>query len=197
MIFDWHEAVGILSGVIQIAAIVPYIRDMLRGTTRPNIVSWGIWTFEVLITLSAQLSAGASWSLILLISATIINITVVMLGIFGWGYKKFGWIEGICLTLSVGALVLWHITAMPLVAIMFAIAADGIAYIPTIVKAYRDPRSETASFWFLLGIVGLLSAVSSINLNVANLAFPLYYMLINFVSWGIVIIGRKTKKFSK
>ncbi len=189
-----HAVVGIFSGLLQIIAIVPYGRETLDGRTLPNVVSWGIWKLEVLIALAAQWSAGASWSLLLLVSATVINITIVGLGVFGYGYKKFGTVETVCLSLSLLALLLWQVTQNPLVAIFFAIAADFIAYIPTLVKTYKEPGSETALLWFLLMVVGILSAVSSIKIDLANLAFPVFYASINLVVWGFVFLGQRLTK---
>ena len=46
---DWHLLLGIIGGLLALCAIIPYIRDILHGTTRPNIVSYAIWVFLILI----------------------------------------------------------------------------------------------------------------------------------------------------
>jgi hypothetical protein len=190
---DWHVWLGAIAGIGQALAVIPYVRDILKGTTKPNIVSWSLWTLAVLITLSAQISAGASWSALILVGATVANFTVIILALFGYGYRKFTWVEWTCLTLSLAAIALWQITGNPLVAMGFSIAADGIAYIPTLVKAYKEPFSETAIYWLLLIVTDLMAMASTTILNTANLAFPIYYALINSLLL-IVILGRRRSK---
>ena len=34
---------GVLAGVASVVNTVPYIRDVLRGTTRPHRGTWLIW----------------------------------------------------------------------------------------------------------------------------------------------------------
>ena len=48
-----------------------------------------------------------------------------------------------CGSLSVVALVMWRVTGQGDVAIAFSVAADLLAGVPTIRKAYRDPASES------------------------------------------------------
>ena len=187
---DWHEAIGILAAILQIGAVIPYVRAMLRGSVRPNLVSWSLWTLSVLISLFAQVSAGPSWSLLILITATLANLTVIFLGAIGYSYRRFGIPEGACLLLSLAAMLLWQITSNPLIALGFAIAADAIAYIPTLIKTYRDPASEMAFWWFMLALVGTLSAISTTKIDFANLAFPVYYGLVN-LALAALIIWRK------
>lgn len=188
---NWHAAVAILAAVIQIVAIIPYIRDTLQGHTRPNVVSWSLWMVAVLTATAAQIAAGPSWSLTLLISADIITVTVVTLCLLGYGYKEFRRLDRISIALSLSALFLWYITKEPLSALILAIAADASAYAPTFAKAYREPHTETATLWLGLSVVGVLSAVASTQINVANLAFPLYYALINVALWTLIFFGQR------
>jgi hypothetical protein len=194
---DWHPWLGSIAGVGQALAVIPYVKDVLRGTTRPNIVSWSLWTLAVLITLAAQITAGASWPALILVGATVANVTVIVLALFGYGYTKFGTVEWICLFLSLAALIFWRITEQPLVAIGFAITADCIAYIPTLVKTYKDPFSETAVYWLLLVVTDLMAIASTTLFNAANLAFPIYYASINTVLFGLIIFGQRFKKALK
>jgi len=50
----------------------------------------------------------------------------------------------ICGILSLVGLVLWMITKVGNVAIFFSIVADGLAAVPTLVKAYKYPDTEIA-----------------------------------------------------
>jgi hypothetical protein len=44
---------GILSGGVGVADTIPYVRDVLRGATRPHRGTWLIWgVLAVVVTLS-------------------------------------------------------------------------------------------------------------------------------------------------
>jgi hypothetical protein len=58
-------------------------------------------------------------------------------------YWKIEKLDYICGIFSLLALLLWVITNEPLVAIIFAIISDILASIPTIIKAWKFPKSET------------------------------------------------------
>jgi hypothetical protein len=191
---DWHELLGIGAAVIQVASFIPYIRDMIKGSTRPNLVSFLLWTLTLSITISALWSAGASWPLALLVGAWLGTVSVAVLVAIGYGYNKFGYVEKISLVLSLAAIVLWQITSEPLVAIIFAVLADAIAYAPTLVKTYRDPTSESIIFWFAIFVADMLGAISTTKVDVANLLFPISYGLMNMAVVLIILLNRSSKR---
>jgi hypothetical protein len=121
---QWLLILGIFAGVLQIFATIPYLFSIVRGSTRPNLISWILWTVTVSITLVAQMSAGASWSVFLLVGAVVCNLAVVFLCIKGYGYKEFGKIDILTLILAVAAITGWLISSNPVVAIIFAVVAD-------------------------------------------------------------------------
>ena len=177
--YDWHVAVGAIAGILTVLAVIPYIKDILHGSTRPNIVSWSLWVLLLLIGVLGQISAGASWSLIFLIGDLIGTSFVLSLCIAGYGYKKYGWLEVVCFVLAIIAIVLWQLTNEPLIAIWLAVAADFLASIPTLVKAYMDPMSEAPLQFFIIAFASLLAVLSTAIFDYANLLFPVYLLLIN------------------
>ncbi len=166
-----------LAGVLAICAAYPYLRDMLRGETRPNIVSWSIWALAVGISAAAQLVAEPSWSAALVVVTFFVDITILSFGIFGYGYREFRWWDGLCLVLSLTALILWRLSGDPLIALGFAIAADALAFAPTYIKSYREPQSETPITWVLFGLSGLAAIGAATVLDFASIGFALYYAI--------------------
>ena len=45
---------GMVAGVLQSLFYVPYIRDVMRGSTRPHRGSWTIWCVLSVIVLASQ-----------------------------------------------------------------------------------------------------------------------------------------------
>lgn len=190
---DWHQIAAILTGVLTVGAVIPYVWDMLRGTTRPNIVTWGLWLLIQAIFISAQFASGASWSVVLPLTEVFTVGIVFILALFGYGYKKYGPLDVVCLCTALAAIVLWQITTEPLVALVMSVAADLVASIPTLKKAYFDPASETPSAYLLVVISALFAATSSTLIDIPNLIWPVYIFSLNAAVLGCILLGRRAK----
>lgn len=182
---------GAVAGLIAMFAVVPYIKDILHGTTRPNIFSFALWELLLLISFLAQLSSGASWSAIFLAGDLVGTGAIVLLCLVGYGYGQYGRLEWVCTALAILAIVSWQLTQMPLLAIGFAILADAMAAIPTIVKAFKDPWSEAPAQWFLIAFASVLAIASSTIINAENLIFPAYLLLVNGTVGSLAFFGRR------
>lgn len=180
-----------VAGILTIISVVPYVRDMVKGSTRPNVVSWGIWCLVQAIFAAAQIAEGASLSVVLPIAEVATVGLVVVLGLVGYGYKKYGKLDFICLALALGAIVLWQVTSVPLVAMWMAVAADFIAAIPTLVKAYKDPKSETPLAYFLVVLSAVAAGLSTHIIDLPNLLWPVYIFAINIATVSLILLGRK------
>lgn len=191
---NWHVVSGAAAGVIAILAVFPYIKDILKRKTRPNTVSWSIWTLLLLISIFAQWSAGPSWSIILLIGDLIGTTTIVVLCVAGYGYGRYGQLEWTCLALAILAIALWQTTKEPVLAISFAIVADALASLPTVVKAYRDPWSEHPTMWFLIALGAFFGILSTTIFDAPNLLFPAYIFLVNGTIGLLALTGRGLRR---
>ncbi len=191
---DWHQIAALLAVILGVISVVPYIRDMLKGSTRPNLVSWGLWFLIQSIFAAAQFSAGASLSIVLPLVEVAAVLAVIVLGLFGYGYKKYGPLDFACLALALGAIALWQITNDPVVALWMAVAADFVAAVPTLFKAFRDPKSETPLAYFLVVLSAIAAALSTDIIDVPNLLWPAYIFAINAATVSLILLGFRAKK---
>lgn len=166
---------------------------MLHGTARPNAISWFLFTLLQTIAVVAQFAAGASWSVILLIAMTGVTGTVTVLALSGYGYRKYGLIDWTCFALALIAITFWLLTDEPVTAIAFAILADALAVTPTIVKVYREPRSESVTGWFMVFIASILAGVSSTQIDLANLMYPVYLVIVTGIVTSLAFFGQRLK----
>lgn len=81
---------------------------------------------------------------------------------------------------------MWFITKDGNMAILFSIAADGLAALPTIVKAYRYPETETGWMWLSAAINGLLTLLTVVDWTFAHYGFPLYIILVDLIIYVLV-----------
>jgi len=190
---DFHLIMAVFAGALTLASVVPYVRDMVKGTTRPNIVSWGIWCLVQAIFALAQLAEGASYSVILPLAEVATVGLIVLLGLVGYGYKKYGKTDIACFVLALVAIVLWQTTGDPMLALWFSVAADVLAAVPTWVKAYKDPKSETISAYFLVALSAIAAALSTTIVDVPNLLWPANIFFGNTLVVLLILLGRRRK----
>ena len=87
----------------------------------------------------------------------------------------------VCGVLSVAGLLLWLVTSEGNIAIVFAILADALAGIPTLIEASTTPQSETPTlFW--LGIVNAAIGLLVISTwNFEHYGFIAYILFANLL----------------
>ncbi len=176
------EALIYAAVILTLLATAAYIRSMLKGEAKPNRVSWLMWSIAPLIGAAAEISSGVGLA----------ALPVFMSGfspflIFATSFisRKAHWhltaSDYACGGLSGLALVLWYVTADPNVAIVFAMASDGLASIPTFTKAWNHPETEVA--WpFIIGVFNAATSFTAITMwEFSAYAFPIYLMVINFL----------------
>ncbi len=112
----------ILGAIVSLFGTYIYIRDTLRGQTKPNLVSWVLWAVAPMIASGAAFSAGIRWAVLPTFMAGFVPVLVIIAALIKhkaiWRPTTFDYI---CGGLSVMALVLWIITKEPNLAIIFFI----------------------------------------------------------------------------
>jgi hypothetical protein len=100
-----------------------------------------------------------------------------------WKLTRF---DLICGALSIVGLILWLITKVGNVAIFFSIVADGLAAVPTIVKAYKYPDTEIAWPWLATDIGVVLTLLTIDGWTFANSGFIIYILVLDTLIFSLV-----------
>lgn len=155
---------------------------MVRGTTRPNRVSYLMWMLAPFIGTAAALSNGVHWAVLPVFISGFAPLMVLVASYTApkayWKLELFDYLCGAC---SVLALILWGITKEPTIAIVFAIISDGFALIPTLVKSWKHPETEYGVS-YAGSIVNGITAFLAIQAWIfAEYAFPLYIVIANIL----------------
>lgn len=180
---------GIIAGIISLAAYPPYIRDMLKGTTKPERATWLIWTALSGIALAGQIGAHARWSLIMTLAQTL-GVTVIFLLSLKLGIGGLHRRDVTSLIVAAVGLVLWALTNQPIIAILLVIVVDAAGAWLTVYKAYQDPGSETIVTWWLDAISNLLGVLAVGSLNITLLSYPAYLLLANGAVVAAIYLAR-------
>jgi len=169
---------------INLFCCIWYVKSIISGNTRPNLVSWFIWMLAPFIGTFLALKAGAGFSVLGIFMAGFGPLLVIIVSIFRknafWKIETF---DLICGFFSLMALVLYIFTYNLAISILFAIISDGLAAIPTIIKSWKFPETESSSTYF----GGIVNNVLSL-LIIKNWIFSIYSFNIYFILVNIVII---------
>lgn len=181
----------IAASIITVASVIPYLRDILRGTTKPNIVSWITWTLLTAIATVAEFAAHEYTTAIFTSSAVVETGLVVALGI-KYGHTKYTRFDIAC---QVGALlgfVLWWLFNSPALAVVAVVSIDLIGALPTIRHSWLQPGEETWPAYALAGLGGLLALFALTAYNWTSLTYAVYIVLVNLMISSILIVkGRR------
>ena len=172
-----------------------YIKGTIKGTTKPNRVSWIFWTIAPFIGVYISYKSGVSLPLLIsTFMAGFIPLLVVIASFFNKNaYWKTTSFDIACGVLSFVAIIIWVTTKDPIMSLSFAILADLLAGVPTIIKSFKHSDSENI-FPYSAGIINTLITLMIIeNFSFENTSFPFYIMIINI----LIIIGIKKDKIRK
>ena len=182
-------AVGFFFGTL------PYIKDTLSGKTKPNRVSWLMWSVAPLIAAAAIITDGVGWAVLPIFMSGFCPALVFISSFFNknsyWKLEKFDYFCGF---LSAMALVFWGITKEPVVAIIFAIVSDGFAAIPTLIKSWKYPETENMAV-YAVSLISVPTGFAAVKIwNFSSIAFLIYLIIINILITSAILRGRFIKK---
>lgn len=173
-----------LGAVIGLLGAVLYARNTARGTNQPNRMTFLLWALAPLLGFGVQMRLGvgpvALMTLVIGVGPLIILLASYSKTASGW---RLGPFDYACGSLSAIGLGVWLTTGSGGASILLFVAADLLAGLPTVRKAWLAPQSESASL-FAAGFINACITLAALDeLSVEAAAFPLYA----FVMTGLML----------
>jgi hypothetical protein len=180
---------------LGLTGVFLYMRDMIRGTARPNRVSFLLWSISPFIGTAIAFHQGAGIGILPVFLA---GLNPFLIFIFSFikkgGYWKLGVLDYVCGALALIALVFWLLIDVPVLAIVFAVLSDALASIPTLAKAWKEPQSEPSSLYSIGIITNTIGILVMSRLSFISAAFGFYLVFINIFIVAIIKGRRYAKK---
>jgi hypothetical protein len=165
-----------------------YLRDTLRGTTKPNRVTWLLWALAPLLASAVEFRAGIGLRALPTFAIGFMPL-LVFVGSFHnpasvWQIRRLDYACGL---MSVAGTITWLCTQNGVVAIAAALAADFTAGIPTMMKSWSHPETETVTSYIgaVINTAILLLTVKHWSFEVA--AFPAFILCIGSIQ--VIVVG--------
>jgi hypothetical protein len=192
----WEQWLVVVSMCISASGMIFYIRDMAKGTTRPNLVSFGLWAAAPIIAAGAGYFGGADiWpTLRTLMSGLVPTGICIAAFVLHNKFWKISWFDVVCGMFSLGALGAWLLASSHEMAVVLAVLSDVWATVPTLMKAWSHPKTETGMTYVTSFTASILVFPAIPDHSIVNIAFPLYLFFGNGLLL-LVVFRKKIKKF--
>ena len=187
------QAFGYISAFFAIVKFIPYIRDIFRLKTKPQRVTWFIYTVMGSIAFFSQLAKGASNSLWLPGVLTIGTFSVFLLSL-KYGVGGFQKKDLIIIFIAAISLILWYFTKEAAIALYIVILIEAAGTFLTIEKAYKNPESETLISWLMSSLAGFFAFLAVGSLNIVLISYPLSVFLMDGGVALAIELGRRKLK---
>lgn len=177
----------ILGALISFYGGLTYLIDTLKGKTKPNRVSWFLWTLAPMIAFAAEIDKGVGLTSLMTFMTGFNPLLIIIASFVNkksyWKLNKMDYVYG---SISLFAILIWQITGEGNLAILFSILADGLASIPTVIKSYRQPETESGKI-FLFGMINAgITLLTIKSWTFAHWGFPIYIFLICVILYSLI-----------
>lgn len=184
------EILGLLSGLLAVLSLLPYLRNILRGHTKPHAFSWLIWTMLAVVGFAASHSRGGgpgAW----VSAVTGITNTAVLLLALRYGEKSITKSDWWCLFGAFMTMPLWLLTDSPVCSVILVVVIDAFGFWPTTRKSYLRPHEETLSLYLISAVKWAVSMFAIEHYSFVTVFGPASIMLLNLAQVTLVLVRRK------
>ncbi len=184
---------GVLSSFLILIGAIPYIKDIFKKQVHPHVLSWLGWGLITGLGAAAMYADGSTWMAVIVFANTIACLSIVFFSVIRrvgvWETSHFDWFF---FAMGLIGVVLWQTLDMPVLALICAMIADFAFGVPTIIKSYKNPETETPFVWIAATLSGFFSLFAIEVVAFHEIAYPVYLLL--FDSTVLLLVLKIVKK---
>lgn len=203
MIPEYFATIG---AFVNLIGSLAYAYATLKGKTKPNRVTWLLWSLAPTVAFMTEIGDGKSMWVAVATLSTSLGPFMVFLASFTnkeayWKATRFDYICGLASVIAFSFFLSWKIggAGSSMMALGLSMLADFMAGLPTIVKAYLKPETEHYSAYFY-GVIGMgLTLLAIGDWTFTNYAFPTLIFVIDAVLLVLIYFkfGKTINRFLK
>lgn len=180
-----YEIIGITAAIIGILGYIPYIISILKGDTQPNKASWFIWTVVGGLLAISYLAEGNQSAIWLPLAYFICPLVIALLSL-RYGYSIWTRVDTLCIIAAGLSLIPWMLSHNATSTLLINLLIDSVGAVPTIVKTYRDPKTEDCTAWVLFLIANTLNLFALSTWTIVDI-YPIYLFLLASIMVGLIM----------
>jgi len=174
-----------------IVSYIPYIKNMIKGKTKPHVFTWLLWSIGSLIMFVGQRSDGAwAWSRWNL-AVSVIAIRIVIYSLLHKGQKYITTHDRVLFWLAILAIIVYLLTDDRRRSVMLINIVDTLSFIPTIRKSRSDPHTETMSLYMISVFKFMIVIAATAQYSFVTTSNSILRVILN--AWFVGILYRRRK----
>lgn len=177
---------SIFASIFSLFSGISYIKQLIKGESIPNPVTWLIWLVVTIInTLTYFLVVeGSLWLSLSSITLAIVIATIFILSLLKGKFSKLGKIEIISLFFAFVVGLFWKLSGNYIVSNISLQVVFLISFYPTLYSLLKRETKEKSPPWFF---ASLSYTLQIINVFVSGSPlFALVFPIVNLVGNGTI-----------
>ncbi len=189
---NYKELLAVLSLLLACSGYIPYIKNILKGKTKPHAYTWLVWEAIAIVGFGIQVQDGGGAGTWLLGLTTLATLFIFILSL-RYGHKDIHIADKISLGFSVVAFAFWILADQPLMAAILISIIEGVGgFLPTFRKSYKLPHEETMASYIMYSFSIVCSLIALDKFTAAGIIYPMAVFFFN-VSFVVFLVIRRNK----
>lgn len=169
---------GYTSVLCALIGYADYAWSVVRGKTKPHVLSWLVWGVVIGIIFFAQESEGGaagSWGTAVTAASCLI---IACMAVFR-GDRHIHISDWAAFVSAIAIIPVWRLTHNPLWAVILGTLIDALAYYPTYRKSFHKPWEENVLL-YALGIFQWGISIAALGeFSATTLIYPIFCVAAN------------------
>lgn len=185
------ETIAIVAAIIAVIGNVPYLRHVIKKRVKPHPYTWLVWSLVSATTFFGAVAKGAGIGALPTGASEIFTIIIFFFSL-QYGFKQIRKIDTVFLVFALLGFIPWILTNDPTISVVIVVTIDLIAFVPTLRKTWRYPKTETATLYSMNVLRHILTLFSLRTYNVATMFHSIAMIVTNSIMTFLIV--RKQKK---
>lgn len=180
----------LIGAFLPVVSSATYMWAIATGEVRPQVTTRFLLMAITILSLASLLAAHDHTGVWLALTSAIQSVVLWVFALWKGTGSLFNRLDMTCLGLCAIGVIFWIVSGQSLTGLLASMAADVFGCAPSIYKTWRQPYTETITFYALDAVAGLCILFST-AITWLNALFPIYIFLINAVFVVVIVLRRQ------
>jgi phosphoglycerol transferase MdoB-like AlkP superfamily enzyme len=177
---------AIVGALLAVIGNTPYLIDIIKKRVQPHPYTWFVWSIVSGVTFFGQVAKGAGVAAIAFGASEIFTITIFFFSL-RYGFKNIPKNDSYFLVAALLGIVPWIILKDPTWSVIIMVIIDLIAFIPTLRKTWRKPKTESPMLYGSNVLRHGFALLALSSYNIATMLHSISMIITNtFMTWFIL-----------
>ena len=186
---------GIVTIIIAVVSYSIYIRDILKGNTKPHGFTWFVWALLNSYIFFQQIHHDAGAGAWVTGVAGVANLFIFLLAL-KYGERNITKLDWLCLMLALVAFAVWIVNSDIVLSVVLACSVFVLGFIPTLRKSIKRAQEETALTFGLNSLKFMIALFALSSFSIVTALYPFVLCVINGL-FAVFLFSRQAVRIHK